>query len=47
MGKGCVRFKKIDQIPYKLIGELTSKISVEEWIASFERNRKSKESEYK
>ena len=33
MGKGCIRFKKMDDIPYKLIGELSSKITAEEWIA--------------
>ena len=38
MGKGCIRFKKTDQIPYQLIGELAGKISVEEWINSFETN---------
>jgi hypothetical protein len=32
MGKSCVRFKKMDQIPYKLIGELMKKISVNKWI---------------
>jgi Domain of unknown function (DU1801) len=32
MGKGCVRFKKLDQIPYDLIGELMQKVTVEEWI---------------
>lgn len=32
MGKGCVRFKKMDEIPYKLIGELSSKITPKEWI---------------
>jgi hypothetical protein len=36
MGKSCVRFKKMDQIPYKLIGELMKKISVKEWIEFFE-----------
>ena len=25
MGKGCIRFKKMDDIPYKLIGELMKK----------------------
>jgi len=33
MGKACIRFKKMDDIPYKLIGELSSKITAEEWIA--------------
>jgi hypothetical protein len=38
MGKGCIRFKKINQVPYKLIGELSTKISVEEWIKIYETN---------
>ncbi|WP_343748067.1 DUF1801 domain-containing protein [Fluviicola sp.] len=41
MGKSCVRFKKPDQIPFGLIGELVSKISAEEWIALYEKNLKS------
>jgi len=36
MGKSCVRFKKMDMIPYELIGELVSKMSVEEWIGIYE-----------
>jgi len=36
MGKSCIRFKKMDQIPYKLIGELATKISAEEWIRFYE-----------
>ncbi len=32
MGKGCIRFKKPDDIPYELIGELAKKISVQDWI---------------
>jgi uncharacterized protein YdhG (YjbR/CyaY superfamily) len=36
MGKGCIRFKKPDQIPFKLIGELASKVTVEEWIKLYE-----------
>lgn len=40
MGKSCVRFKKLDQIPYKLIGELVSKISAEKWIETYENNLK-------
>ena len=32
MGKSCIRFKKMDDIPYDLIGELVSKMSVDEWI---------------
>jgi len=36
MGKSCMRFKKLDQIPYELIGELAQKITVEEWIKTYE-----------
>lgn len=36
MGKSCIRFKKMDGIPYKLIGELAGKITVEEWIKKYE-----------
>ena len=32
MGKSCIRFKKTNDIPFELIGELMSKISVEQWI---------------
>ncbi|MBC8054559.1 MAG: DUF1801 domain-containing protein [Sphingobacteriaceae bacterium] len=37
MGKSCIRFKKMDQVPVKLIGELASKVSVEDWIGIYER----------
>lgn len=36
MGKSCVRFKKIDDIPYDLIKELLGKMTVEEWIEIYE-----------
>ncbi|PWK28597.1 uncharacterized protein DUF1801 [Arcicella aurantiaca] len=36
IGKSCMRFKKLDQIPYQLIGELAQKITVEEWIKTYE-----------
>lgn len=36
MGKSCVRFKKLDQIPYKLIGELMKKLTVKQWIEMYE-----------
>ena len=41
MGKGCFRFKKMDDIPYDLIGELATKISVQDWITFYEQNWKS------
>ncbi len=36
MGKSCIRFKKPDQIPFELIGELMTKMSVAQWIALYE-----------
>lgn len=36
MGKSCMRFKKFDEIPFDLIGELVTKISVEDWITTYE-----------
>jgi hypothetical protein len=37
MGKSCLRFKKMDQIPYELIGELTAKVSCSEWINTYRK----------
>ncbi|MHA8055434.1 DUF1801 domain-containing protein [Aquirufa nivalisilvae] len=36
MGKSCVRFKKMNDIPFDLIAELAQKISVEDWINRYE-----------
>jgi uncharacterized protein YdhG (YjbR/CyaY superfamily) len=40
MGKSCIRFKKPEQIPFKLIGELIKKVTVKDWIACYEKNLK-------
>ena len=40
MGKSCIRFKKMNEIPYALIGELMQKISVKEWINIYESTMK-------
>ena len=37
MGKSCLRFKKPDEIPYDLIGELASKMTVAEWVSLYEK----------
>ena len=37
MGKGCIRFKNMDDIPYKLVGELASKVSPKQWIEWYEK----------
>ena len=36
MGKSCIRFKKVNEIPLELIGELVAKMSVNEWIELYE-----------
>ena len=36
MGKSCIRFKKPEQIPIKLIGELVKKMTVKDWINLYE-----------
>ncbi|MDX1315855.1 MAG: DUF1801 domain-containing protein, partial [Eudoraea sp.] len=40
MGKSCIRFKNMNDIPYELLGELVSKMSVSEWIKTYENNVK-------
>ncbi len=40
MGKSCIRFKKMDDIPYTLIGELMKKMTVKDWINTYESNFK-------
>ncbi len=40
MGKSCIRFKKPDQMPLNLIGELASKLTPHEWIEIYESNFK-------
>ena len=37
MGKSCIRFKKWDQIPLVLIGQLATKYSPQQWIALYEK----------
>jgi hypothetical protein len=38
MGKSCVRFKRLEEIPYKLIGELMKKMTVKNWVETYEKN---------
>lgn len=40
MGKSCIRFKKPEHIPFELIGELLQKMSVQDWIALYEKKIK-------
>lgn len=41
MGKSCIRFKKMDQIPYELIGELMKKMTVKKYVSIYEEAIKS------
>ncbi|PRZ20727.1 DUF1801 domain-containing protein [Flavobacterium granuli] len=36
MGKSCIRFKKKDQIPFELIGQLVKKMTVADWVSLYE-----------
>lgn len=36
MGKSCIRFKSMDDIPYDLIKELITKITLDEWVNCYE-----------
>lgn len=40
MGKSCIRLKKLDDIPYALIGQLMQKLTVEDWITLYEQSFK-------
>ena len=40
MGKSCIRFKKFNEIPYELIGVLSNKMTVKNWIDIYEQNIK-------
>ena len=42
MGKGCIRFKKAEDVPLKLIGDLASKITPQDWIKHYEKALRSR-----
>lgn len=37
IGKGCIRFKNMENIPFELIGELVKKVTVEKHIKTMEK----------
>ena len=37
MGKSCLRYKKPEEIPFDVIGQLASRITPDEWIATYEK----------
>lgn len=40
MGKSCIRFKKMEDIPYELIGQLAARMTPEEWVELYEEKLK-------
>lgn len=40
MGKSCIRFKKMSDIPYELIGQLVTKMTVQDWVSLYEEKFK-------
>jgi hypothetical protein len=41
MGKSCVRFKSLDALPLDVVGDAVSKVSVDDYIAIYEKSRAS------
>lgn len=37
MGKGCLKFKKMEEIPYDLLKSLCKKLTVKEWVDLYEK----------
>jgi hypothetical protein len=42
MGKSCIRFKTMDDIPFELIAQLCQKFTVQGWIDLYESQIKKK-----
>lgn len=36
LGKSCLRFRNLEEIPYALIGELAARMSPQQWIRAYE-----------
>jgi hypothetical protein len=39
MGKSCVRFKKLEDLPLDVIGQAVARVSVDKYIAVYEQSR--------
>jgi hypothetical protein len=42
MGKSCIRFKKPEDVPLDLIGELATKLTPQQWIEIYEKHIKNR-----
>jgi Domain of unknown function (DU1801) len=40
MGKSCVRFKRLDDLPLDVVGEAIARVPPEDFIAAYERSRR-------
>ena len=40
MGKSCVHFKKLDDLPLDLIGEIISRVPMDEYVRRYQASRK-------
>jgi len=40
MGKSCINFKELDELPLRTIGEVIGKVSVEDFIRRYEAVKK-------
>ncbi len=40
MGKSCIRFRKPEDVPVDLIGDLASKMTPQQWIEIYEKSQK-------
>jgi hypothetical protein len=40
MGKSCIRFKKVDDLPLDVIGDVVARLDVDRFIATYEASRK-------
>jgi len=40
MGKSCIRFKRLDDIPFDLIEQLLQKMTPQDWVNLYEKNIK-------
>lgn len=39
MGKSCIRFKKMENLPFDLVGELAAKMTPQQWIKLYEKHK--------
>jgi len=39
MGKSCLRFKRLEDLPLEVVGEAIARTSVDDYIANYERSR--------